>query len=262
MGTDTVREAGVHANGHTNGTHPDERQRKLAELRRRMAAVPSRGESAAGRRPAPPERRETLPVPPALAGLLPGGGLAKGTVVSYAGARSLLTGLLAVATAQGRHAAVAGLPGFGLLAAAEMGADLRRLAVIPEPGPDPVEIAAVLLDGIDLVVLGLRGGSVAPSRARVIAARARAKGAVLVVTDGHWPDTTLRMDARIAGYAGLGAGHGRLRSFCLDVAASHRAGPPRRGRIELRPNAGRLDWCAVGSGQSSGELPLARGAVS
>ncbi len=229
--------------------------------------MPGRGESASGRRPTARETRETLPVPSALAGLLPGGGLAEGTVVSYAGARSLLTGLLAAATAHGRHAAVAGLPGLGLLAAAEMGADLRKLAVIPEPGPDPVEIAAVLLDGIDLVVLGLRGGRVAPSRARVIAARARAKGAVLVVTDGYWPDTTLRVDARIAGYAGLGAGHGRLRSFCLDVAASHRAGQPRRGRIELRPTGGRVEWCAVPAGRTAagripGELPLARGAVS
>lgn len=238
-----------------------DRQRKLAELRRRMAAVPSRGESA-GRHPAVREQRDSLPVPPALADLLPGGGLGRGTVVSYAGARSLLAGLLASVTAHGKHAAVAGLPGFGLLAAAEMGAELGRLAVIPEPGPDPVEIAAVLLDGIDLIVLGLRGASVPPSRARVIAARARAKGATLVVTDGHWPDTTLRMDARIAGYAGLGAGHGRLRSFCLDVAASHRAGPPRRGRIELRPNGGRVDWFSVPARQSSGDLPVAHGAVS
>lgn len=248
MGADTLGEA--------------DRQRKLAELRRRMAAVPSRGESAAGRHPAVREQRDSLPVPPALADLLPGGGLGRGTVVSYAGARSLLAGLLASVTAHGKHAAVAGLPGFGLLAAAEMGAELGRLAVIPEPGPDPVEIAAVLLDGIDLIVLGLRGASVPPSRARVIAARARAKGATLVVTDGHWPDTTLRMDARIAGYAGLGAGHGRLRSFCLDVAASHRAGPPRRGRIELRPNGGRVDWFSVPARQSSGDLPVAHGAVS
>lgn len=242
--------------------HEVDRQRKLAELRRRMAAVPSRGDAPAGRRPAARERREMLPVPPALADLLPGGGLGAGTVVSYTGARSLLAGMLAAATAHGKHAAVAGLPGFGLLAAAEMGADLGRLAVIPEPGPDPVEIAAVLLDGIDLIVLGLRGARVPPSRARVIAARARAEGATLVVTDGHWPEATARVDARIAGYAGLGAGHGRLRSFCLDVAVAHRAGPPRRGRIELRPDGGRVEWFAVGGERTSGDLPVAREAVS
>src|SRR5262249_52477307 len=31
---------------------------------------------------------------------------------------------------------------------------LSRLAVIPDPGADPVEVAAVLMDGMDLVVLG------------------------------------------------------------------------------------------------------------
>ncbi|MBF6386664.1 hypothetical protein IU444_21290 [Nocardia farcinica] len=240
-----------------------ERQQKLAELRRRMAAIPGRGESAAARSPVAPRlRREPLPVPPALAGLLPDGGLGKGTVVSYAGARSLLAGLLAAVTEPGGHAAVVGVPGFGLLAAAEMGADLGRLAVIPDPGPDPVEVAAVLLDGLDLVVLGLRGAAVPPARARVIAARARNKGATLVVTDGRWPDATLRMDARIAGYTGLGAGYGRLRSFCLDVTAAHRAGPPRRGRIELRPHGGRVAWFDVDTGHTVSELPVAGEAAS
>lgn len=45
------------------------------------------------------------------------------------------------------------------------GADLSRLAVIPDPGTDPVEVAAVLVDGMDLVVLGLGGRRVPPTRA-------------------------------------------------------------------------------------------------
>ena len=64
-----------------------------------------------------------------------------------------------------------GLPGFGLLAAAEMGADPSRLAVIPDPGADPVETVAVLIDGMDLVVLGLAGCSVSPTRSRAVVAR-------------------------------------------------------------------------------------------
>ena len=82
--------------------------------------------------------------------------------------------------------AVIGQPRLGLLAAYEMGAQLERLALIPAPGPDPVEIAAVLLDGMDLVILGLAGASVSPSRARAVVARARSKGSTLVVTEGHW----------------------------------------------------------------------------
>ncbi len=73
------------------------------------------------------------------------------------GARSLLLGMVAAVTAAGGNAAIAGLPDVGLLAAVEMGADLSRLAVIPDPGTDPVEVAAVLVDGMDLVVLVLGG---------------------------------------------------------------------------------------------------------
>lgn len=184
-------------------------------------------------------------MPPALAELLPEGGLVKGSVVAYAGASSLLAGLLAAVTEGGGHAAVVGLPRLGLLAAVEMGAQLQRLAVVADPGPDPVEVAAVLLDGLDLVVLGLDGATVAPARTRVIAARARNKGATLVVTDGGWPNPALRLDTRIAGYSGLGAGRGRLRSVSLEVLVRGKAGPPRHGRIELRPSASRVEWVSL-----------------
>ncbi|GAB2670409.1 hypothetical protein [Nocardia goodfellowii] len=239
-------------------------QQKLAELRRKMAAIPGRGESAVERAPHAAElRREALPVPAALAELLPDGGLVKGSVVAYAGARSLLAGLLAAVTEDGGHAAVVGLPRFGLLAAAEMGADLARLAVVAEPGPDPIEVASVLLDGLDLVVLGLDGGSVAPARARVLAARARNKGATLVVTDGAWPNPALRIDARIAGYVGLGTGHGRLHSLTLEVAVRGKTGTPRHGHLDLRPTAGRVQWFPQQTDAHHTELPLrARGAAS
>lgn len=75
------------------------------------------------------------------------------------------------------NAAIVGQPDIGLLAAVEMGADLSRLAVIPDPGTDPVEVAAVLIDGMDLVVLGLGGRRVTRARARAVVARARQKAA-------------------------------------------------------------------------------------
>ncbi|MFE1596133.1 hypothetical protein [Nocardia sp. NPDC058705] len=218
-------------------------QGMLDELRRRMAAVPGRGESATGHIPREqPLRRDLLPVPPPLADLLPDGGLPKGSVVAYTGAHSLLTGLLASVTGNGGHAAVVGLPRLGLLAAAEMGAELSRLAVIADPGPDPAEVAAVLLDGLDLVVLGLSGFAVAPSRCRVLAARARNRGATLVVAGGEWANPTLRLDSRVTGYRGLGPGRGRLRSVCLDVRVSAKAGQTRHGRMDLCAQVGRTEW--------------------
>ena len=47
--------------------------------------------------------------------------------------------MVAAVTAQGGHAAIVGQPDIGLLAAVEMGADLSRIAVIPEPGADPAQ---------------------------------------------------------------------------------------------------------------------------
>ena len=118
------------------------------------------------------------------------------------GARSLPLSMVAAVTAAGGHAAIVGQPDVGLLAAVEMGADLSRLAVIPDPGADPVEVAAVLMDGMDLVLLGLNGRSVPATRARAVIARARQKGCTLL---GHrW-----RRAGRIGPVGGQGQ---RLRS--------------------------------------------------
>lgn len=254
--TDSVPTAGVDSVGGLS------RSERLEQLRRQIAAVPARGEAVA--RPARPwggagqpgravsdarvvpdegRGRPVLPVPPALAWLLPGGGLARGSVVSVSGAGSLLSGLLAAVTESGGHAAVIGLPRLGLLSAVEMGAELGRLAVIPDPGPDPVEVAAVLLDGMDLVVLGLGGLAVPPSRTRAIVARARSKGATLVVTDGHWGGAEVRLAAAVRGYQGLGElGRGRLHGLRLAVTAEGRAFQARTARLDLRPVRGRVEW--------------------
>ncbi|GAA4477947.1 hypothetical protein GCM10023094_21040 [Rhodococcus olei] len=222
------------------------RQERLEQLRRRMAAVPVRGEAVAARPERVPGVAEppVLPVPEALAGLLPRGGLPRGSVVTVSGSGSLLVGLLASVTGSGGHAAVIGHPRLGLLAAAEMGAELGRLAVIPDPGPDPVEVAAVLLDGLDLVVLGLAGAAVSPSRARAVVARARSKGSTLVVTGGRWSGAEIRLDAAVRGYDGLGgpAGCGRVRGLRLAVGAEGRSFRRRTACVGLRSRRGRVEW--------------------
>ena len=247
------------------------RDERIAALRRRLAAVPARGAAvreagfpgAAVTEPAGSGSRgagagravPVLPVPPALAEVLPRGGLVRGTVVSVAGASSLLLGLLAAVTSEGGWAGVVGRPGLGLLAAVEMGVDLRRLALVPHPGADAVDAAAVLLDGLDLVVLDLAGASVGPSRARGLVARARHRGSVLVVTGGAWPGAELVLRAEVGPSAGLGSGHGRLRSRELLVAV-HGRGEAVRGRhrrVLLRcagPGAagGPVGWQPVGTG--------------
>ena len=196
----------------------DHRAEQLESLRRRMAEM-------SGRAVAPaddllPDSESRLALPRWLAELLQVQ-LPRGTVAVLSGARSLLLGMVAAVTAAGGNVAIVGQPDIGLLAAAEMGADLSRLAVIPDPGTDPVEVAAVLIDGMDLVVLGLGGRRVPQTRARAVVARARSKGCTLLVTDGDWQGAPTRLAARVCGYeitAGGRPGFGRISGVRLQVS--------------------------------------------
>jgi hypothetical protein len=218
------------------------RAEQLKQLRRQMAAVSGKvGSSRRAHTPAHPaddallpDSETTLPVPPLLADVLPDA-LPRGTVAVLSGARSLPLSMVAAVTAAGGNAAIVGQPDVGLLAAVEMGADLSRLAVIPDPGSDPVEVAAVLMDGMDLVVLALGGRSVSQTRARAVVARAHQKGCTLLVTDGDWQGASMRLEARVCGYettpsAGSTPGFGRIKKVRLAVCA--------RGRSVRRIRAG------------------------
>jgi hypothetical protein len=197
------------------GQRGSNRAEQVEHLRRKMAMMSGKGSGSAvsARRAAMPSNtpmptsESLLPIPESLTDLLPTS-LPRGTVAVLSGARSLSLSMVAAVTAAGGHAAIVGQPDVGLLAAVEMGADLSRLAVIPDPGGDPVEVAAVLMDGLDLVVLGLGGRSVAPTRARAVTARARQKGCTLLVTGGDWPGASARLEATVCGYEVTGAGSG------------------------------------------------------
>jgi hypothetical protein len=213
-----------------------DRSEQLKQLRRQIAAVSGKvGSSRRGHTGADdllPDSQARLPVPQLLANVLPDA-LPRGTVAVLSGARSLPLSMVAAVTAAGGNAAIVGQPDIGLLAAVEMGADLSRLAVIPDPGTDPVEVAAVLMDGMDLVVLGLSGRSVPLTRARAVVARARHKGCTLLVTDGDWQGASIRLEARVCGYettaGGAGdngtavPGFGRISGVRIDVCARGRA---------------------------------------
>ncbi|QLL08436.1 hypothetical protein [Mycobacterium vicinigordonae] len=195
-----------------SGHRQENRVEQLKQLRQKIAAL-------SGKQAVPTED----PVPQGQ-GLVP-----RGAVAVLSGARSLLLRMVAQVTAEGGNAAIVGQPDIGLLAAVEMGADLSRLAVIPDPGSDPVEVAAVLIDGMDLVVLDLGGRRVTWTRARAVVARARNRGCTVLVTDGEWEGASTRLEARICGYEitpTLGdvpaPGFGRISGVRLQVCANGR----------------------------------------
>lgn len=214
-----------------------DRAEQLKLLRRQMAAVSGKvgsghhgpAQDHAGPDDLLPDSETRLPIPEMLAGLLPDA-LPRGTVAVLSGARSLPLSMIAAVTAAGGNTAIVGLPNIGLLAAVEMGADLSRLSVIPDPGPNPVEVAAVLMDGMDLVMLSLSGRSVPLSRARAVVARAHHKGCTLLVTDGNWQGASIRLDARVCGYETTAGergtatpGFGRISRVRVEVCARGRA---------------------------------------
>lgn len=198
--------------------------------------------------------RPVLPVPPALVGLFPAGGLVLGTTVAMRGSRAVLLSLLAPIT-QHTRAMVVGMPELGMLAAAEYGIDTERLALVPHPGAQVVKVVAAALDGFAVVVLaaehGLGTGQRGVTLARRLSGRARSRAAVLL-TFGNWPAPELTLNCSQARWHGLGHGHGHLTGHEITVETTGRgaAGRARRARVQLP-----LDQSTGSAGADPGRTP-------
>lgn len=178
-----------------------------------------------------PGAGRVLPTRTELAAVLPWPGLRRGSTVAVHGSVSLLFALLSEATANGSWAAVVGLSGISLVAAAEAGVELARLAVVPRPGGDPVGVIAALLDGVDLVAVG-GTRQVADSDARRLSARARNRGSVLLPF-GPWSGAEVQLRCVDASWQGLGQGHGYLRERAVTVRAGGRGAASRSRSCRL-----------------------------
>jgi hypothetical protein len=174
-----------------------------------------------------------LPVVPALQPLLGGQGLRRGTTVAVGRSAALALALVAGASAAGSWVAAVGLPDLGIVAAAETGIALERLALVPTPGARswPTVVAA-LLDAVD-VVLVRPPARLPAAQARRLAARARERGAVLVPL-GAWSEPAdLRLAVTASAWHGLGQGHGRLQARQVEVLVAGRGAASRERRVLL-----------------------------
>jgi hypothetical protein len=208
----------------------DDRAARLARLTELRTAGLIRSASDRSRA----DTEETLPVMAALRPLIPGAALRRGSTVAVTpGATSLLVALLAAASAAGSWCAVLGMPRLGLVAAAEAGMALERVALIPRPGPEWADAAAALLDGVDIVVVAAPGQVSAAVTGR-LTARARQRGAVLVAV-GRWPGADLTLEAVDSRWFGVRQGRGRLRHHEVTVVVQGRgaAARARRARVWL-----------------------------
>lgn len=180
--------------------------------------------------------RPVFPLAPELEVLLPQG-LRRGQVLTVTGATSLMLALVARASAAGSWTAAIGMPTVGVVAAARRGIVLERLALIPHPGAQAVEVAGVCVDGVDIVLLGERLALSDADRRR-LATRAKERGSV-IVTAGKWPGAHVNLIVERAIWSGLGAGDGRLRARELTVAVTERSrGGRRREQIVLDSDPG------------------------
>jgi hypothetical protein len=173
-----------------------------------------------------------LPVLPALAALLPGGGLRPGSAYSIASSSALLSALLAASSQAGSWCGVVGMPQFGAEAAERMGVDLSRLVLIPDPGPRWLAVTATIAEVLPVIAVR-PGGRATDGDVSRLAARLRDRGAVLLV-QGPWAQAEASIDVADPGWTGLGDGHGYLSGRELTVTVSSRRTPvPRRGRMLL-----------------------------
>jgi hypothetical protein len=211
---------------------------------------------AASATPTSTSATQLLPVTDALAPLLSGGGLQRGTTILVdtgaarsdpgrgdpgalgpGGATTLSMALVAAASAAGAWCLAAGFEDPGVVAMAELGVDLDHLVLVPRPGHSWAEVVAIALSGFEVVLLRLPFPA-RPAMARNLAARARERRAVLIVQAGckAWPEgPDLRMHVEEACWAGMGEGHGNLRRRRATVTAVGRraAARPVRRRLWL-----------------------------
>ena len=199
-----------------------------------------------------------LPVPPALAELLPGGGLRTGGSYSLGRSMSLLFALLAEPSQTGSWCAVVGMPHVGVEAAQAAGVDLSRLVLVPDPGERWLAVTSTLADVLPLVAVR------PPARAKDgdiarLAARMREREAVLLV-QGPWPQTEAMIDVSDPSWSGLGEGHGILSGRELTITVTSRRSPvPRSNRLLLPDAHGRVGGDAQPAHtRSTQPLPLRR----
>jgi hypothetical protein len=171
-----------------------------------------------------------LPTHPAIAELLPGGGLKQGAMYSVENSATLLLALLAGPSAAGSWCGVVGVPELGIEAAASFGIDLDRLILVPNPGDQWLAVTAAIADVLTVVVAKPPRQASESNLAR-LSARLRQRGSTLIVV-GSWPQTEAMLSLSQSSWTGIGEGHGHLTARQVTVTVST--------RLDGRPHSARL----------------------
>jgi len=151
---------------------------------------------------------------------------------------SLALALAAGASKAGEWVGFAGCTDFGVEAAVELGFELSRTVLVPDPGEHWLEVTAALVDVLRVVVLR-PPASVDARTAGILDARLRTRSAVLVV-HGDWPRADARISVEGSGWSGPASGTGQLRERRAQVVVHRGARPPQRAELSW-PGVHRVD---------------------
>lgn len=181
-----------------------------------------------------------LPLDPALENLLPDGGLRVGSAYSISPSPSLLGALLAPPSQKGSWCAIIGMPTIGVEAMSDLGVDLERLVLVPDPGQRWLTVATALSEVIPIIAVHPRS-RVADADVARLNARLRDRGCTLLVT-AAWPQSEATIKVETTEWHGLGSGWGLLSDRTVTLRASgRRFESGRRVRVQMPTSLGRVD---------------------
>jgi hypothetical protein len=192
-----------------------------------------------------PAEGGAIPVHECLRPLVPGGELARGTIVAVpprtapwppaAAPTYLALALLAGATAGGAWGAAIGYPALGIAAAAGLGADLSKTLLLDEPGDRWPDAVAILADAVDVILLHPPARPTGEQLRRLtsrVRTTARQRGVALIVT-GPWSSAHLTLHTHDPHWTGLGNGTGHLTARRVTVSSDGRAVHGRQREVDL-----------------------------
>ena len=191
----------------------DPRRSVVEQLRERVAAMEHKPAS------------QPVPTLAGLADLVP---LHAGATYAVDTA-SLALALAAGASRAGEWVGFAGCADFGAEAAADLGIELSRTVVVPDPGEHWLEVTAALVDVLRVVVLR-PPVSVDARTAGVLDSRLRTRSSVLLV-HGDWPRVEARLSVEESAWSGPASGAGQLLERRARVVVHRGARPPLRGDL-------------------------------
>lgn len=177
-------------------------------------------------------KENIVTAPHALGELLPGGGFLRGEAYSCSHSPQLCAEIIAHISALGGMVAVVSWPELGFAGVSDAGGQLSNVIAVPDPGPEPLNTVAVLVEGVDAVFYKGPQINLSPVRARPLKAKLRGGRGFLLTVGTVVPSSQAHIDATVDGYHGIGQGTGRIRSVELDLVVTSKA-QRHRGRMVL-----------------------------